>query len=404
MDSWIGSFIEATANEHSPQIFQRWTAISLIAAALEQKVWVRTSSDLYPNLYVLLIGHPGVGKTRIIRVVRKLATDLEGGMCVAPISLTFASLVDCLDQAKRNWILPGTAEPYSFNSLYLCAGEFGAFMHKYDNEMVDGLAAFYDPDPYGQVRRTMEHKPTIDSPQINMLAGVTPQNLMHFMPDRAWGQGFTSRVIMVFSDERIIPNDFALENAPDLGDLTHDLRVINNLYGRFHVTKEYVECVHNWQSLGEIPVPDHPKLTHYTTRRRVHLYKLSMVASVNRGNTLALTREDFNTAMGWLLEAEAYMPDVFKAGAQNVDGAAMDEIAHFVLVADKGEGVSEQRIMHMARERVPIHSILRIIEIMEKSGQLALRGTDRRTGMKYYSCVMHAAPTDPQDDQSALLN
>lgn len=355
----------------------------------------------------MLIGHPGVGKTRIIRVGRKLATELTE-FHVAPISLTFASLVDCLDQAKRNWILPGSAEPYTFNSLYVCAGEFGAFMHKYDNEMVDGLAAFYDPDPYGQVRRTMEHKPTIDSPQINMLAGVTPQNLMHFMPERAWGQGFTSRVIMIFSDERILGDDFALESAPDLGALEHDLRVINNLYGQFHVTKDYVECVNNWRQLGEIPVPDHPKLTHYVTRRRVHLYKLSMVASVNRGNTLALTRADFNTAMGWLLEAEAYMPDVFKAGAQNIDGAAMDEIAHFVMVADKGDGVSEQRIMHMARERVPIHSILRIIEIMEKSGQLVLRGTDRRTGMKYYSCVHHggapAIAAAPSDDQVGLLN
>src|SRR6185312_6467643 len=207
LDSWIESFIEATENEHTPKIYRKWAAISLLAAAMEQKVWVRTSSNLYPNLYILIVGHPGVGKTRIIRVVRSLATDLTG-LHVAPISLTFAALVDCLDGAKRNWIVPGAAEPYSFNSLYICAGEFGAFMHKYDNEMIDGLAAFYDPDPYQQVRRTMEHKPVIESPQINMLAGVTPQNLLHFMPERAWGQGFTSRVIMVFSDERIIGDDF----------------------------------------------------------------------------------------------------------------------------------------------------------------------------------------------------
>lgn len=389
LGSWIESFIEQTESEHTPRIYRQWAAISLISAALEQKVWVKTTSPLYPNLYILIVGHPGVGKTRIIRQVRRLATELSE-FHVAPISLTFAALVDCLDSAKRNWILPGQPEPYSFNSLYICAGEFGAFMHKYDNEMVDGLAAFYDPDPYGQVRRTMERKPTIESPQINMLAGVTPQNLLHFMPERAWGQGFTSRIIMVFSDERIIGDDFAVQAAPKLTELEHDLKVINNLYGQFYVTPEYIECVNNWRQLGEIPVPDHPKLTHYITRRRVHLYKLSMVASVNRGNTLALTRDDFNTAMNWLVEAEDLMPEVFKAGATNIDGQAMDEIHHFVLAADRGQGVSEQKITRFASERVPMHSILRIIEIMEKSGQLWCLGAERRTGIKYYSAK---APT-----------
>jgi hypothetical protein len=395
LTSWIDSFIKQTENEHTPLIYRRWAAISLIGAALEQKVWIRTSQPVFPNLYILIVGHPGVGKTRIIRVVRSMATDL-GEFHVAPISLTFAALVDCLDSAKRNWIVAGQAEPYSFNSLYICAGEFGAFMHKYDNEMIDGLAAFYDPDPYQQVRRTMERKPVIDSPQINMLAGVTPQNLLHFMPERAWGQGLTSRVIMIFSDERIVGDDFASIAPADFMELAQDLKSIHNLYGAFTVTQDYADCVRNWRELGEPPVPNHPKLTHYVTRRRVHLYKLSMISSVDRGNALTLTREDFNTAMGWLAEAESFMPEVFKAGTTNIDGQAMDEIQHFVLAADKGHGVSEHRIVHFARERVPIHSILRIVEIMEKSGQLYLAGTERRTGVKFYSV------RPPAEEGSAL--
>lgn len=363
----------------------------MIAAALEQKVWLKTASPLYPNLYVLIVGSPGVGKTRIIRQVRRLATDLPE-FHVAPISLTFASLVDCLDNAKRTWHLAGQAEPVAFNSLYICAGEFGAFMHKYDNEMVDGLAAFYDTDPYAQVRRTMERKPTIESPQINMLAGVTPQNLLHFMPDRAWGQGFTSRIIMVFSDERILGDDFAIYADPKMTELEYDLKVINNLYGPMYPTPDYVDRVNNWRNGGEPPVPGHPKLTHYVARRRVHLYKLSMVASVDRGNTLALTGEDFDTALGWLTEAENLMPQVFSEGAANGDGAAIEEILNFVRVCDRGEGVSEPKIIRFAKEHVPIHAILNIIEIMEKTGQLWCIGTERLTGIKRYSAK--APPRD----------
>lgn len=313
---------------------------------------------------------------------------------IAPISLTFAAMVDCLSESTRNWVASGTTE--TFNSLYICAEEMGAFIHKYDNEMIDGLAAFYDPDPYAQRRRTGDIRIEIASPQINMVAGVTPQNLLHLLPERAWGQGFMSRVIMVFSDARIVGDDFAPQPEIKTEDLEHDLNIINHLYGRFHVTEEYRDCINLWRGQGEAPVPDHPKLTHYVTRRRVHLYKLSMVASIDRGNTLALTRDDFNTAMNWLIEAEALMPDIFKAGATNVDGAAMDEIRHFVLAADRGSGVSEQKIIHFARERVPIHSILRIVEIMEKSGQLHCLGVDRKTQVRFW------AATAPEGEGSVL--
>ena len=112
-----------------------------------------------------------------------------------------------------------------------------------------------------------------------------------------------------------------------------------------------------------------------------------MVSSIDRGNTLALTREDFNRAMGWLVEAEALMPEIFKAGATNVDGQAMDEIQHFVIAGDRGSGVSEHRIVRFAKERVPIHSILRIIDIMERSGLIRCVQIEKRTGIRYFGAV-----------------
>ena len=383
LGSWIESFIEATGNLDSPLIYRRWTAISTLAAAVTQRVWLKTSSNLYPNIYLFMIGHPGVGKSRTISVGRKLVQGLSE-FHLAPISMTFASLVDSMNKAKTVIAVPGQ-EPVTFNSLYICADELGAFMHKYDNEMIDGLAAFYDPAPYRQTRRGNDLDIKIDSPQVNLLAGSTPQNLIGFLPDKAWGQGFTSRCIMIFSDERIIGDDFAERESPKVDALRHDLAAIANLWGQFHVLPEYRDAVNNWRQLGEPPVPNHPKLIHYITRRKTHLYKLSMVSSIDRGNSLVLTVADFNRALGWLIEAEETMPDIFKAGSTSIDSQAMDEIFHFVSTLDTGFGVSEQRIIRFAKERVPLHSLLRVIEIMERSGQLHLRGTDKRTGVRFFA-------------------
>lgn len=279
--------------------------------------------------------------------------------------------------------------------MYIAADELGAFVHKYDDEMIAGLSAFYDPDPYSQNRRTKELKIAIKSPQLNLLAGSTPSNLMKFMPEGAWDQGFTSRLIMVFSDERIIGDDFAATTSAHSPNLAHDIGIINGLTGQFQVTGDYRECVNNWRALGEPPIPNHPKLVHYITRRRAHLYKLSMISAIDRSNALVLTRDDFNRAMNWLVEAETYMPEIFKAGTQGADGAVMDEIIHLVRAAGP-KGLHESKITRFASQRIPIHSVMRVIEVLERSGQIRVLSTDPRTNYKTFTAYEKSSETPLQ--------
>ena len=386
LESWVEGFIEATENLHTPKIFRRWSAIATISATLEQKCYLKTSRPLYPNQYIMLVAHPGVGKTRTINESRNLFMSLPD-FHLAPISMTFASLVDRLVKCKRVLIRPGE-DPLEYNSMFICTDEIGAFISKYDNEMIDGLANFYYNTPYDQTRRTSDINIKIKSPQITFLSGSTPQNLTDLMPEKAWGQGFTSRLMMVFSDERIIGDDFAEHSEADWTDLTHDLEQINGIIGQFEVTEAYRNSVNSWRENGEQPVPNHPKLIHYVTRRREHLYKLSMVSAIDRGNALILTQDDFDRAMLWLLEAELHMTEIFKAGATNADGAAMDEILHFILVNDRGNGVPENKITRFAQDRIPVHSVLRVVEIMEKSGQINCRGVDRSTKLRWFSASL----------------
>lgn len=392
--SWIDAFIAETDNLDAPEIFRKWTAISAIAAILEQKVYLTTSSPIYPNLYVFLVGHPGTGKTRTINLAKRYISELPEHH-IAPTSLTFAALVDCLQRHKRILVLHPNP-PLEYNSTLIMADELGTFIHKYDKEMADGLSAFYDPIPYGHERRGGDIKIKIKSPQINMLCGSTPSNLMETLPESSWGQGFTSRIIMVFSDERIVGDDFAKISRELSADLIHDLSLLNSIFGEFAVTADYRNLVNLWRQQGEQPSPDHPRLLHYNARRRVNLYKLSMVSCIDRSSVLLLTRDDFNRAMGWLHEAEALMPDIFKAaGGTSLDGKAMGEIYHFILTTDRGSGVAENKITRFAAERVPIHSILRVIEVMERSGQIKAVGMDKTTRQRLYKAQV---PTLADED------
>jgi len=369
----------------------------VVAAAVEQHVYVVSGGEkLHANIYCALIGHPGTGKTRCVHRGRDYYMTMEGAPA-APTSMSASSMIDALTKNKRTAMLPQPDGPIEYNSMYIMADELSAFMKAYDEEAIGTMSAFYDPRAYGQTRRNNDLNIKIRRPQLNLIVGTTPSNLLHYMPETAWEQGFTSRIIMVFSDERTIGDDFADVDISLNPDLIHDLRSISGLVGQFTVTEDYRDAVNTWRKLGEPPVVSHPKLIHYGTRRRVHLYKLSMVSAIERSDLLVLTKDDFNRAMNWMTEAERYMPDIFKAGAGNADAKAMDEIYHYVLTLQSRGPVPERKIINFAKDYVPLHSIERVIHIMEMGGMIKAVKQDFRTGMKFFKAEV------PDIDQDGSL-
>lgn len=330
------------------------------------------------------MGHPGVGKTRTIRKAREYLLEIPD-YHIAPTSMTAASLIDQLVDSKRMIVqLPNP--PLEYNSMVIAADELGAFIHKYDDEMIAVLSAFYDPDPYGHNRRGKDIKIKIKSPQLNLLCGTTPSNLIKFIPEGAWDQGFCSRLILVFSDERIIGDDFAAVTRTLSGELLHDLKIINAQVGEYGVTEDFRNLVNSWREQGESPSPNHPKLLHYNTRRRAHLYKLSLVAAIDRSSAPILTADDFHRAKGWLEEAEAFMPDIFKAGGVSADSKAMEEIYHFVLMS--GKTVSEPKVVRFASSLVPAHSVGRVLELMMKSQMIEPVSYNKLTGVREWRAIV----------------
>ena len=388
--------MQATDSLESPRLFRKWAAISTIAAVAEQKIHMVSGGErLHPNLFCFIVAHPGVGKTRSIRAAKKYYMETPEPH-PSPTSMTAASMIDALGRAKRKIVLTvnGEMDTLEYNSMFIVADELQAFMKSYDEEAAATMSTFYDVDAYGQERRHDEFKVKIAKPQLNIICGATPSVLMRYMPEGAWEQGFTSRTIMVFSDERQIGDDFAEVNTDLNPDLLHDLNSIAGLVGQFEITEEYRNAITGWRKLGEVPVPSHPKLIHYATRRRVHLYKLSMVSAIDRSDTLLLTKDDFNRAMGWLLEAEVTMPDIFKAGAGNADARAMDEIYHFVLTMGAKGPVPERKIIAFAKEHIPLHSIERVIGIMERADMIRAVSMDKRTGLKLYKAQVPDIDSD----------
>lgn len=352
---------------------------------MSRKIWVHTyGADLYPNLYIFLIGPPASGKTVPIDVVRDDIWKELKEYYVAPKSITAAALTDTLVEAKHKILRPQASPPYlEFNSLAICSTELGTFMSSYDNELMQRLTDLYDNGSYEERRRGKDLKIIIPKAQLNMIAGATPSFLNELLPQGAWDQGFISRVIMIFAGEGIIgdlfnvpPTSGALRDA-----LVQDLKTISSLYGKMVWEPEAAEVMQAWHNAGGPPAPDHIRLIHYNGRRSAHLLKLCMVASISRSNELLITKHDFELALAWLMEAEILMPEVFKAmrGA-TTDGSAIDEAWYFcwsVWTKEK-RAVPEFRLIQFLQQRVPSYSVINIIGLMQRSNMIQVCEVDKR--------------------------
>ena len=352
---------------------------------LEQKVWTTTSSPLYPNLYTFIVGDAGTGKTRTIMKSKEFLTEIKD-LKLGPTSVTMAHLVDLMSEAKRTIIRLHHGEPaLEYHSMHLQCDELSAFLNDYNNELIPGLTTFYDCVPYAQGRRVGNIRIKIPNPQLNILSGTTPSNLIRFIPEYAWEQGFTSRIIMIYSEDRPIIDVFNTPSRAKPPEMLHDLRTIDSLVGEFTWSKGWADAMHNWKIEGYPDVPSHPKLEHYCSRRFAHLLKLCMVASVDRCNDLHLDVQDFNRAMGWLLEAEHFMPGIFKGGIGGADAKAIDEILHYIKSAQGENSVEEHRIVNFARQHIVYaNNVINVLNLMEKSGLIYAVSIDKTTDLRNF--------------------
>ena len=364
---WVEAFVAETDYVPSPKIFRQWGAISAVAGALERRVWVNTPGVLYPNLYVLLLGPPGVGKTETSWRVQQLMSMLDDHH-TAPSNMTKAAFIDALNDASR--IILQEEDSVEYNSLYIISNELGTLIDSYNREFLGTLTDLYDCKGYTERKRTAKLNITIDKPQVNMLASATPAWLSDIMPEGAWDQGFLSRVIIVFSGDNSPKPLFGSTNTGLSEALQESFTEIGELHGEMEFTTEAAKLANDWHMAGGPKRPDHPRLNNYNTRRTAHLLKLMMIACASDFGHLTITADHYRTALGWLLDAEHYMTDVFKAMVVGGDSRVMEETWHYVRQRSAKTPLSQAAVYRFVAERTPAYNINHIMDAMLKTGLL----------------------------------
>jgi hypothetical protein len=388
LESWIDGFLEYTSGLPSPKIWRKWTGIATLAGAIERKIWtVNSIGQVHATLYIIIVGPPGTGKTLLTSTIQDFWYHLKD--LHAPHSdLTGASLKDRLREAERRVVRPNCQPSIlSFNSIAIAVNELSILIKGFDPELMHILTDIYDGKRFGESRRGKDLTYSVDHPQINLVAATNPHYLNAILPEGAWSEGFASRLCLIYSGEKILAPIFKMRKANvELKEsLIHDLKIIHGLIGNYQFEDGAADAIENWHMAGGPPAPTHPKLLSYNSRRTYLLLKLCLIAAASESNEPVITVDHYNIALEWMLEAEEFMPDIFKSFAQGGDSVVIGDLHYFIektQIKERTPGVIEARVFSFLQQRVPSHNIAGLLTAMQNAGFVRLE-IDNKLGKIY---------------------
>lgn len=304
---FIDAYLEYARDNFCPDHFHKWIGISIMAACLERKV----SADQgpirhFPNLYVMLVSHPGVGKSTAINrgvdLIYAIKKDHGGKVRFIPKQITDAAFLHEMRIVDYFPVGGGTIHaPQSAGFFYADEASASA-LQDVCGSFTATMTAMYDCPPFYDKATLGGGSINIENPCMNMLAGSTFNYLKELVNERSVMGGFASRLIYVVAKERKIRN--VKWNFKDKKDydtrakLIDDLLQIHQLTGPFKISEDFIEKYEDWQPKfdAELIALNSEKMESIMARKGTNLIKLAMLCSVSESNDMIIEGRHFDRA------------------------------------------------------------------------------------------------------------
>jgi hypothetical protein len=325
-EDFFTDYFKYIGESEAPDIYHRWTALSILGANLGRNVWLPFGhSVIYPNQYVMLMGPAGARKGTAINPgvnalrasgYRTFAPDaVSKEMFLAGIGKSEIGAEDSYDLDLDTLVEEGASE------TLVVAGEFNDFMGQGDMKFVTNLTNLWDNLPHFHHPKLTGKDVFIIKPTINILGGNTQQGFALCIPPEAVGNGFCSRFIFVGSEatgKRItFPKPVSQEFKDKIVSRLKDMR--ESARGPLAFDPESESTFD--RIYKEFKPIDDVRFTHYSSRRFIHLLKLCIILATADSRNI-ITASDAINANTILSAAERRMPKALGEFGRSRNSAA----------------------------------------------------------------------------------
>lgn len=293
--------------------YHRWCCISMLGAYLGRQLEYKFGHfEFHTNKYIMLIGAPGTRKTTAIKIAKKILTLAGYDKFSADKSSKEKFMLDLagedaeegIDILDKNLWGEGSSEVCE---MYIACDEFNDFIGNGNYEFISLLGNLWDYKGMFKNRIKNGKSVFINNPTISILGGNTPTSFAQAFPSEIIGQGFFSRLLLIYGQntgKRItfpkVPDD------KDTGEIIRRIQYIkSNCLGLVTTTgcaEKLIDKIYQTQKPA-----DDVRFEYYMQRRFSHLLKLCMIVAAASSSCL-IEEEHVIYANTILTKTEQLMP------------------------------------------------------------------------------------------------
>jgi len=309
---FITLYLAYTSKTECPTFFHRWTAVTSLSAYLGRQIYFNHGHfTLYPNLYTMLIGSPGTKKSSAIKIGAKLLKQAGYNTFAAKKTRQEKFLLDLAEQSEKlaaaNSLELGDAggfdildqnlwgddiddaESYTNKppaECFIAADEFNNFIGVNNLDFVSILGELWDYEGVYDYKLKNSKSVYIPNPTISILGGNTPTGFAQAFPTESIGQGFFSRLLLIYGEPSGVKYTFPpkpdTELQAQLISLLHKIK--EKVVGEItmtHGAMRLLDAIYKkWPGIDDI------RFEHYANRRLTHLLKLCLVIVASKIGTV----------------------------------------------------------------------------------------------------------------------
>jgi len=264
----------------------------------------------------MLIGSPGTKKSSAIKIGAKLLKQAGYTTFAAKKTRQEKFLLDLAEQQEgeggedileQNLFGDNDYDSRPPAECFVAADEFNNFIGVGNLDFMSILGELWDYEGTYDYKLKNSKSVHITDPTISILGGNTPTGFSHAFPTEAIGQGFFSRLLLVYGEPSGIK--FTFPPPPDTDIQTKLIeylhRIKSEMIGEVKMNQEAIQLLdliyHKWKGIEDA------RFEHYTNRRLTHLIKLCLIVAASRISK-TIEKQDVIYANTLLTFTEQLMP------------------------------------------------------------------------------------------------
>lgn len=294
-DDFITDYIAYQSDTEPPVFFHRWACISMLGAYLGRDMGLELGSfEIFPNMYAMLIGVPGTRKSTAIKLSKMLLKRTGYAKFSADksskekfiLDLSEAGLGADSGDLLDSQLFGGDSDDGRSSEVYIACDEFNNFIGNGNIEFVSLLGEFWDYSGTYTNRIKNGKSVSIVNPTVSILGGNTATGFSLAFPTSTIGQGFFSRLLLIYSEPSARKITF-----PEKPSEEHTQRMVDKLLAIKSVCSGNSATIsdsakHLLDKIYKAGSPiDDVRFEHYANRRFTHLLKIAIVCAASRCST-----------------------------------------------------------------------------------------------------------------------